>query len=92
MIVDMLRTFVAVAVRPRLWATALVEAKRMIPNRWWARRPFLPFPDRSLLAFRAETQYGDATHGLDPGDIIVWLEWCRVENHRVAAATTRRHG
>lgn len=90
MISLMARTFAAVAVRPGLWATALVEAKRMVPRRWWAKSPFLPIPDRALLAFRAETQYGDRDHPVDPDDIVVWLKWCRVENRRVAARVGRR--
>jgi len=92
MIADMWRLAAAVAVRPRLWSTAVIEARRMVPRRWWTRAPFLPVPDRALLAFRAETQYGDPDHRLEAGDIIVWLEWCRVENGRAAAGATGRRG
>jgi len=68
--------------RPTLWVTAAVEARRMVPRGWWRRAPFLPRPDPSLLAFRAETQYGDPHHRFEPRDVVVWLEWCRAENRR----------
>lgn len=81
-----LRTFLAAAraviIRPRLWATALVMFRRFAPDRWWARRPFLPLPDPALLRFRGITQYGDPAHAPDPYDIIAWLRWCKAENQR----------
>lgn len=64
----------------------------MVPRRWWTRTPFLPVPDPALLAFRAETQYGDPDHRLEANDMIVWLGWCRVQNRRVAAASHRVRG
>ena len=68
----------AILRRPRLWRTAAVEARRLVPRRWWARRPFLPVPDRAYLAFRAETQYGGpGDHPLEPDDVVTWLAWCR---------------
>ena len=76
----------AVLVRPRLWSTAVRQAWRLAPRRWWARRPFLPLPDRDYLRFRLETQYGDAEHRPLPGDVVTYLEWCRREH---AAATFR---
>lgn len=73
----------AVAARPRLWPTAVDQVRRLAPRRWWARRPFLPVPDRAWLRFRMETQYGDPAHRPDPDDVVAWLEWARA---------TRRHG
>lgn len=72
----------AVAFRPALWVTAVVEARRMVPRGWWRRAPFLPVPDPALIAFRAETQYGDPAHRFEPGDVVLWLKWCRTENRR----------
>jgi hypothetical protein len=70
-------TAVAVARRPGLWSTALGQARALARRRWWARPPFLPLPDRRWLAFRLETQYGDARHPPVPDDVITWLEWAR---------------
>lgn len=73
---------VAVARRPGLWITALATFLRMVPDGWWRRRPWLPLPDRAMLGFRAETQYGDPAHHLVPDDIVSWLRWCKRENQR----------
>jgi hypothetical protein len=67
----------AVAARPSLWWTALVQARRLLPRRWWAHRPFLPVPDRSYVRFRAVTQYGDPGHPLVAEDVVHYLSWCR---------------
>jgi len=68
--------------RPRLWLTALRQARRFAPDGWLRRAPFLPLPDRELLAFRATTQYGDPDHPVDGDDLVAWLEWCRAEARR----------
>lgn len=68
--------------RPWLWFTALRQARRFAPDGWWRRRPFLPMPDRDLLAFRATTQYGDPERAADADDLVSWLEWCRAEARR----------
>jgi hypothetical protein len=67
----------AVLLRPRLWRTAVVEVRRLAPNGWWRRRPYLPVPDAAYLRFRMQTQYGDADHEPKPEDLVAWLEWCR---------------
>jgi hypothetical protein len=71
-----------VAVRPGLWSTALLQFWRLVPDRWWRRRPFLPLPDPAMLAYRATTQYGDPDHRPEPDDILAWLRWCKAENQR----------
>jgi len=53
----------ALAVRPRLWPTALRQGRVVTAPAW--RR------------FRMETQYGDPAGTPDPGDAVAWLEWCR---------------
>jgi hypothetical protein len=79
-------TIAAVARRPRLWVTALGQARRLAPRRWWARPPFLPVPDRDWMAFRMETQYGDPHHRPVAGDVVTWLEWAaRNRAHRTPA-------
>jgi hypothetical protein len=62
-------------VRPRLWVTALRQARRLARPIWWRRPPYLPLPDRDYLRFRFETQYGGAAP--DPRDVVAYLEWCR---------------
>lgn len=69
----------AVLARPRLWATALRQAGRLAAPGWWKRAPFLPVPDPDYLGFRMETQYGSATHGPEPADLVAYLEWCQAE-------------
>jgi len=72
----------AILTRPRLWGTALVQARRFAPDRWWRTAPFLPLPDRDLAGFRSETQYGDQAAMVTAEDLVVWLEWCRQERNR----------
>lgn len=66
----------ALVQRPSLWATALVQARRLVPAGWWRRRPFLPVPDAAYLRFRMETQYGSG-QAARPDDVITYLHWCR---------------
>jgi hypothetical protein len=67
---------VAVVRVPSLWPTALRQARRAVPRRWWARRPYLPVPSSEYLRFRLETQYG--TGGAVAGeDVVTFLRWCR---------------
>jgi hypothetical protein len=75
-----------VARRPSLWPTALVQAGRVAPARWWRRPPFLPVPDRAYLGFRLRTQYGTSGEP-EPGDLVTYLEWCR----QMARNQHRRH-
>ena len=80
---DFLSVVAGVARRPALWSTATRQARRLAPNRWWRRRPFVPVPDRAWLRFRAETQYGEhGTGRLDPADVVVWLAWARATDRR----------
>lgn len=67
----------AVAVRPWAWRPALRQARTLVPRRWWARRPFLPVPDRDWMAFRMTTAYGDPAARLVPDDVLTWLAWSR---------------
>jgi len=66
-----------VARRPDLWVTALRQARRTAPQGWWKHRPFLPVPSGEYLEFRLITQYGDAAHRPQSGDVVRYLEWCR---------------
>ena len=67
----------AVLLRPSLWATALRQAVRLAPKRWWARQPRLPAPEAEYLRFRSITAYGDPDRAPEPEDVVTWLSWCR---------------
>lgn len=68
----------AIVVRPWLWATALRQALRLAPHRWWRRAPYLPVPDADYLHFRLVTAYGgDGSARVDPQDLVTYLRWCR---------------
>jgi hypothetical protein len=68
---------VAVARRPRLWAAALGQARRLAAPGWWRHAPFLPLPAPDYIRFRAVTQYGDPDHRPEPADVLDYLAWCR---------------
>lgn len=69
-----------VARRPDLYRVALRQGHRMIPNRWWARRPFLPVPPAPYLRFRKMTsEGGDGTGAPSSSDVVSYLEWCRTQ-------------
>jgi len=70
-------TIGAIARRPRLWATALRQARRLTPTGWWRRPPFLPVPAKDYLAFRTATQYGEIGRSPTPEDVVDYLAWCR---------------
>ena len=72
----------AVLKRPSLWATAVVEARRFVPDDWLLKRPFLPLPDPEMLRFRVATQYGNPEARVVVGDVLAWLRWCKTENRR----------
>ncbi len=71
-----IRAFLAVLVRPHLWAVALRQAGRIARPQWWKQSPFLPLPDAGYLRFRLVTAYGD-TVAPAPDDLVSYLEWCR---------------
>jgi hypothetical protein len=73
------QTFVAVLRRPALWWTAMRQIFRMSRDRWWARPPFLPVPDRNYVRFRLETAYGTEERGV-AGDVVRYLDWCRASS------------
>jgi hypothetical protein len=66
----------AVAMRPRLWATAVRQGAVLARPGWWRRAPFLPLPDPDYLRFRMETQYGPSGTP-DARDLVTYLQWCR---------------
>jgi hypothetical protein len=78
---------IAVVRRPRLWPTAVVQARRLARPQWWRRPPFLPLPERDYLLHRLETQYG-RDHEPEPHDVVAYLEWCR-DMTRLGRSTPR---
>ena len=73
----MLRVAAVVLRHPSLWVTGMQQGLRLVPTRWWTRRPYLPVPSRSYLEFRLVTQYGDISHRPEPQDVLNYLRWCR---------------
>ena len=73
-----------VARRPRLWLTALRQYRAGVPERWWARRPYLPVPPADYVNFRLQTHYGSGEHHIEAADVLNYLSWCKL--HRVAAS------
>lgn len=73
----MARAAAAVLVRPWLWVTAVRQLRRLVPDRWWSRRPHLPVPDPAYLRFRLVTAYGGAGGDPRPDDVVTYLHWCR---------------
>ena len=78
-------TFVAVLVRPWLWATALATLVAASRPGWWRRAPYVPRPDREYLEWRVHTAYGDSGSP-SATDVVDYLEWVRV-----ARRGARRH-
>jgi len=66
----------AVGARPSVWREAVRTGRRLVPDRWWARPPFVPVPPGPYLRFRLETQYG-GTGRPEPEDVVSYLRWCR---------------
>jgi hypothetical protein len=73
---------IELACRPALWVTSARQALALAAPRWWMHRPWLPVPDAAYQRFRATTQYGDADHPPERGDVVAYLSWCRAW-HRV---------
>lgn len=73
-----LRIVGALARRPDLLPTALIQALRLAPRGWWRTAPFLPVPASDYLRFRAVTAYGDPSREPDVDDVITWLSWSKV--------------
>jgi hypothetical protein len=67
----------AVLRRPDLWLTALRQVVVLAPQRWWARAPFLPLPNKKYREMRATIQYGDPVHAFEPHDVVKYLSWCK---------------
>jgi hypothetical protein len=68
----------AVLRRPSLWPVAIRQSWRLVPSRWWSRRPPLPVPDPAYLRFRTLTSAGGAGRGApDADEVLAWLRWSR---------------
>jgi hypothetical protein len=88
----LLRAAAAVAVRPRLWGTAVRQLGALAAPGWWRTRPRLPLPAPGYLRFRMVTAYGDPDARPDVDDVVSYLSWCRDEHRRARSAPRRRHG
>jgi len=68
-----------ILIRPRLWWTTIGAFFSLVPKRWWMRRPFVPIPDRDVVAWRVTTAYGRGEMTLVWDDVLSYLDW-RLEN------------
>ena len=80
----------AVAVRPRLWVTAVRQVGALAEPGWWRGRPPLPLPAPGYLRFRMVTAYGDPDARPAAEDVVAYLSWCRDEHRRLRSAGRRR--
>lgn len=62
--------------RGHLWGVAMIQARRFIRSRWWAKAPYLPLPSPDYWAFRMESIYGNPSQLPSSADLIEYLEWC----------------
>lgn len=67
----------ALVARPGLWMTAASQLKKLAPNGWWRRAPFLPVPDPSYFGFRLQTAYGDTEEAPPVDGLVTYLEWIK---------------
>lgn len=72
----MVRTGLAVAIRPRLWGTAVRAGLRLATPGWWRHWPPRPTPPDAYLRFRAQTSNGSEAPP-SPAEVVEYLEWCR---------------
>jgi hypothetical protein len=68
---------IAVARRPRLWPTAVIQVAALARQGWWRRWPPVPQPDERYLGFRLETAYGTVEAEMPASDVVEYLAWCR---------------
>jgi hypothetical protein len=69
----------AVLAHPSLWWAGLTAVGRLARTGWWRRPPFIPLPGESYWEFRQVTAFGGSgrASGLDGGDVVAYLQWCR---------------
>ncbi len=77
------RVLGAIVVRPRLWATALRQARVLAA-------PGSVRPSADYFAFRMTTQYGDPDHEPEPTDVVSYLRWCRQWRSLTSGSATRK--
>ena len=69
----------AVLMHPASWREATRAAWAHRRRGWWRRRPFLPVPSKTHLAWRMETAYGSADSHLSERDLEEYLKWRRAQ-------------
>jgi hypothetical protein len=62
---------------PRVAADLTVLCWRYRRRRWWARFPFIPWPDREYLRWRMYTAYGNEDAIPPVADILRYARWAR---------------
>ena len=72
-----LRLAARAVVRPVLAADLLRVAWRFRTRGWYRRFPFLPLPDRTYVAWRMYTAYGDRAAVPPLDDVVRYVRWAR---------------
>lgn len=76
-----LRTWIvplgSIAVRPRLWWTAVTVVLKLARPGWWRGGRRLPLPDPHYWHFRSLTAFGADGAAPSGPDVVAYLEWCR---------------
>lgn len=62
---------------PRLALDLLRALWAFRRRNWWRQAPFLPLPDRTYLAWRMYTAYGDSAAVPPAADVIRFVRWRR---------------
>jgi hypothetical protein len=64
-------------INPRLGLDLLRTAWAFRRRRWWARPPYLPWPDRAYLRWRMYTAYADENAVPPLEDVVRFARWRR---------------
>lgn len=71
------RLAIRAVVSPRVAADLLRVAWRFRTRDWYRRPPCLPLPDRTYVAWRMHTAYGDHDAVPPVTDVIRYARWVR---------------
>jgi hypothetical protein len=81
MFVDWFRLLVALKLRALINPAVAADLTRVWwryrRRRWWARAPFIPWPDRTYLRWRMYTAYGSEDAVPSVADVLRYARWTR---------------
>lgn len=64
-------------INPRLAIDLVATGWAFRRRHWWRQAPFLPVPDRTYLAWRMYTAYGDESAVPPVDDVVRFARWRR---------------